>query len=49
MAKFVLKNNFFELNAQIKQRISGMAIGTKCAPTCPCMYMDNMKGEFLEK
>ena len=49
MAEFVLKNNFFEFNGQIKQQISGTATGTKCAPTYACMYMDKMEGEFLEK
>ena len=29
MADFVLKNNYFEFNGQIKQQISGTAIGTK--------------------
>ena len=33
MAEFVLSNNFFQFNNQIKQQISGTAIGTKCAPT----------------
>ena len=33
MADFVLKNNYFKFNEQIKQQISGTAIGTKFAPT----------------
>ena len=32
MAKFVLKNNYFEFNSKVKQQISGTAIGTKFAP-----------------
>ena len=32
LAEFVLKNNFFEINNEIKQQISGTAIGTKFAP-----------------
>ena len=32
MADFVLKNNCFEFNGQIKQQISGTAIGTKFGP-----------------
>ena len=32
MAKFVLKNNFFEFNSKIKQQVSGTAIGMKFAP-----------------
>ena len=49
MTEFVLKNNFFEFNGQIKQHISGTATGTKCAPTYACIYTDKMDGEFLEK
>ena len=48
MAEFVLKNNFFEFNSQIKQQLSGTAIGTKCAQTCACIFMDKMETEFLE-
>ena len=48
MAEFVLKNNFFEFNNQIKQQISGTAIGTKCTPTYACIFMHNMETEFLE-
>ena len=33
MAEFVLKNNYFEFNGQVKHQISRMAIGTKFAPT----------------
>ena len=47
-AEFVLKNNFFEFNSQIKQQLSGTAIGTKCAQTCACIFMDKMETEFLE-
>ena len=49
MTEFVLKNNFFEFNGQIKQQISGQAIGTKCVPKYACIYMDEMEGEYLEK
>ena len=49
MAEFVLKNNFFEFNGQIKQQISGTTIGTKCVPTYVCIYMDKVEGEFLAK
>ena len=37
MAEFVLKNNF-DFNGQIKQKILGTAIGTKCATTYACIY-----------
>ena len=39
---------FFEFNNQMKQQISGTAIGTKCAPTYACICMDKMETEFLE-
>ena len=48
MAEFVLKNNFFEFNNQIKQQISGMAIGTKCAPTYSCIFMDKVETELWD-
>ena len=43
MAEFVFKNNFFEFNNHIKQQISGTAIGTKCAPTYACIFMDKVQ------
>ena len=46
MTEFVFKINFFEFNNQIKQQISGTVIGTKCAPTYACIFID--KAEFLE-
>ena len=48
MAEFVLKNNFFEFNNRIKQQISGTAIGTQCAPTYACIFMDKVETKFLE-
>ena len=48
MAEFVLKNNFFEFNSQIKQQISGTAIGTKCAPMYACIFMGKVETELLE-
>ena len=48
MAEFVLKNNFFEFNNQIKQQISGTAIGTKFTPTYACIFIDKVETEFLE-
>ena len=44
-----MKNNLFEFNGQIKQQISGTAIGIKCAPTYACIYMDKIGVEFLKK
>ena len=37
MAEFVLKNNYFEFDSNVKHQISGTAIGTKFAP--PCLYI----------
>ena len=49
MAKFVLKNKFFEFNSKNKQHISGTAIGTKFAPPYACIFMDKVEIEFLDK
>ena len=48
MAKFVLKNNYFEFNGKVKQQISGTAIGTKFVPTYVCIFMDEVETSFLE-
>ena len=48
MAEFVLKNNYFDFNGQVKQKISGAAIGTKFAPVYTCIFMDDIESKFLE-
>ena len=48
MVESVLKNKYFEFNGQVKQQISGMAIGTKFAPTYACIFMDEIETKFLE-
>ena len=48
MAKFVLKNNYFEFNGKVKQQISGTAIGTKFAPPYACIFRDEVETSFLE-
>ena len=48
MAEFIVKNNFFEFNGSVKQHMSGTAIGTKCALTYACIYMDEVETEFLK-
>ena len=48
LAEFVLKNNFFEFNNEIKQQISGTAIGTKFARPYACIYMDKTETDFLK-
>ena len=48
MAEFVLKNNYFEFNGQVKQQISGKAIGTKFLPAYACIFMDDIENKLLE-
>ena len=43
MAKFVLQNNYFEFNGEIKQQIPGTAIGTKFASPYACIFMDQVE------
>ena len=47
MAQHVLKNNFFELNNDVFQQISGTANGTKFTPPYACVVMDQIKTKFL--
>ena len=48
MTEFVLKSNFFEFHGNIKQQISGTSIGTKCAPTYACIFMDELEWDFFK-
>ena len=48
MAELVLKNNFFELNGQVKHQISGTAIDTKFAPTYARIFMYEIETKFLQ-
>ena len=48
LAEFLFKNIFFEFNNEIKQQISGTAIGTKFAPPYACIYMDKTETDFLK-
>lgn len=48
MAEFVLKNNFFEFNNQIKLQISGTAVGTKCATAYAHIFMYKFETDSLE-
>ena len=48
MTDFVLKNNYFEFNKQIRLHISGTAFGTKFAPPYACLFMDKIETAFLE-
>ena len=48
MAEFVSKSNFFEFNYNIKQQISGTAIGRKCDLKYGCKFMGELKRDFLQ-
>ena len=48
MADFVLKNNYFEFNRQIKQQICGITIGTTFTPPYTCLSMDKIETIILE-
>ena len=47
LAKFVLKNHYYEFKGKVKQQLSSSAIGTKFAPTCICIFMDRFESEFI--
>ena len=47
MPETSLKSNIYEFQGSIKQQISGTAIGTKCAPTYVCIFMDELIWTFL--
>ena len=48
LAEFFLKSNFFENNNEIKQQISGIAIGTNFALPYDCIYMNKTVTNFLK-
>ena len=48
MTDFILRNKYFQFNAQIKQQISGTAVGTKFAPPYACLFMDKIETAFVE-
>ena len=48
MADFVLKNNFFEFNGEVKRQKSETAIGTKFSPPYAYIFMDEVELEFLK-
>lgn len=48
VAKFFLKINFFEFNGAVKEQKSGTAIGTKCAPSYACTFMNEFETKFIE-
>ena len=48
MADFVLKNNCFEFNRDVKRQKSGTAIGTKFASPYACIFMNEVETEILK-
>ena len=48
MVNFVLKNNYFKFNGQIKQQVSDTAIVSKFAPPYARLFMDKIETAFLE-
>ena len=48
MAEFVLKNNYFEFESNVKHPISGTATVTKFTPPYTCIYMGYMENQFLK-
>ena len=48
VARFILENNYFEFNGDIKKQISGTVIGTKFATPYACIFMDDLETRFLQ-
>ena len=48
MARFVLENNYFEFNGDVKKQISGTAISTKFALAYVCIFTDEHETKFLQ-
>ena len=48
MACFVLENNHFEFNGDVKKQIAGTAIGRKFAPPHASIFMDDLEAKFLQ-
>ena len=48
MAEFVLKNNNFEFNSNVKHEISETATGTKFAPPYACLYQSSHSVKWQE-
>ena len=46
MTKFVLKDNYFEFDSEVKKQISNTIIGDKFAPPYACI-LDMVEREFL--
>ena len=47
MAAFILQNNYFEFNGEVKHQISGTAIGTKFVATYASNFIDEIRTNFF--
>ena len=47
ITELALKNNYFEFNGQVKQKISGPTI-TKFAPAYASIFMGDVESKFLQ-
>ena len=48
MTDFVLENNFFQFNGEVKRQKSGTESGTKFAHPYACIFIDAVETEFLK-
>ena len=48
LTALVLKNNYFEFNREVKQQVSGTAIGTKFVPRYVFILMHKIETNFLD-
>ena len=48
MARFVLENNYFEFNGDVKKQISGTGTGTKFPRPYVFIFMDDLDTKFLQ-
>ncbi len=44
---FILKDNIFDFNKSIYRQVSGIAMGTRCAPTFANLYMASLEEDFF--
>ena len=47
MAIFVFENNYFQLNLEVKQQISGTTYGNKFSSIYACAFMNQVETDFL--
>ena len=44
----VYARNYFKINGQVKQKLSGTAIGTKLAPANASIFIGDIESKFLQ-